>query len=59
MVPFADEIHCNGKVCRIEEKPLSITGMNKTFVNGIGAEFIQMDKITIKLIENFAEQFKN
>ena len=58
MTPFAEEIHCRGRVCRIEEKSLSETGTNKAFVNGIGAEFIQTEKSMNKLINNFSEKFK-
>ena len=56
-LPFADNLHCLGKVSRIEKEPPVKKGIQKIPIYGIAANFINLDRFIRESLESFAKKF--
>ncbi len=56
-LPFADNVHCLGKVRRIEKEQPAKTGIQKIPVYGIAANFMNLDRFIKESLESFAKKF--
>ena len=56
-LPFAENVHCLGKVRRIEKEAPAKTSIQKIPVYGIAAHFINLDRFIRESLESFAKKF--
>ncbi len=56
-LPFAENVHCLGKVRRIEKEQPAKAGLQKIPVYGIGVHFINLDRFIKESLESFAKKF--
>ena len=58
-LPFDKDIHCLGKVVRIEKNPSNKKELKQIPVYGIAVNFIELDTKKIVAINNYANKFSS